>query len=112
MTVTIFIVVPRVATNPWQASTNSSGRQTGFDEEVELGELGKIVEDPTIALRIQFINEQTGEAIQLVGRKGLHPPVWIAAGETGFDRSSRAYQALVHLARDLGIDNQGQVCLE
>ncbi len=45
------------------------------------------------------------EAIQLVGRRGLHPRVWIAAGETGFDQSSSSYRMLVSLARDLGIDN-------
>lgn len=47
------------------------------------------------------------EAIQLIGRRGLHPPVWI--GMRGGDRPTRGEKsrnALARLARNLGIDEQ------
>ena len=67
VTVTIFVMVPRSNSNTWIGRTGSATRVVGFDDEVELGQLGEVILNPEVVMRVQFIDEKTGKPFQVVG---------------------------------------------
>ncbi len=47
------------------------------------------------------------EAIQMIGRRGLRPPVWVGTrGVETLNQGEKGRNALIRLARNLGIDDQ------
>ena len=55
----IFLMLPRNpgATRPQQPGGSSPRHLTGFDEEIQLGQLGEILENDTVVMTVEFVDE-------------------------------------------------------
>jgi len=67
LTLLLFFVVPRLGSGAWYGTSLSPLRAVGFSDRVTLGELGKIIENPEEVLRIQFVDDATGEPYEVAG---------------------------------------------
>lgn len=57
-TAALFVVFPRVGLSLLLLNRPGQGRMVGFSDKVDLGQIGTLRTDPTIALRVTFPNEE------------------------------------------------------
>ena len=57
----VFLFVPRMGTGAWRGGFGAPRMGVGFSRNVELGELGRILENPEETMRIEFCDDETGE---------------------------------------------------
>ena len=75
LTATSFLAVPRLGRTTWQATVPSKQQVVGISEQVELGELGSVVENPEAVMRISFYDQATNEPYTVTDSllfRGLH----------------------------------------
>jgi len=65
----MFVLIPRVWAGSFRifSDTPAEGRQplTGFAEEVSLGDMGEILENPNLVLDVEFFDHQTDEPLDV-----------------------------------------------
>jgi protein-glutamine gamma-glutamyltransferase len=84
----IFLVLPRRAgATRNQGAPPMSRHLTGFDEEVQLGQLGEILENDTVVMTVELTDEE-GETIQPVGE-----PLWRGVTMLRYDKGKWHRQA-------------------
>ena len=84
----IFLVLPRRAgATRNQGAPPMSRHLTGFDEEVQLGQLGEILENDTVVMTVELTDEE-GETIQPVGE-----PLWRGVTMLRYDKGRWHRQA-------------------
>ncbi len=64
---TIFFLLPRWTIRNRQAPSNEPLRSIGFAKTVTLGELGQVVRNPEIVMRIQFFHRRSSKPFKLIG---------------------------------------------
>ena len=71
----VFLTVPRLGRTAWRGAAPSPQRVVGFSQEVALGSLGEIIEDPGEVMRIQLLDDCTGDVDPLRDEVYLHGTV-------------------------------------
>lgn len=62
----IFILTPRIWAGSFNLFSDTATQPlTGFAEEVSLGDMGEILENPDIVLEVEFFNHQTNERLDV-----------------------------------------------
>jgi len=74
-TAVVFFILPRFGQPAWRSPFYKQQRMVGYSGEVELGELGQVIEDPTDVLRIEFTDPATGSMVPVAGPVYLHGTV-------------------------------------
>ncbi len=74
VTVVLFFAVPRFGNSAWR-SAPLAGRTVGFSQKVTLGELGEVVENPAMVMRLQLVDQRTGQPLKLQGEPLLRGSV-------------------------------------
>jgi protein-glutamine gamma-glutamyltransferase len=79
----IFVLTPRIWAGGLRffgdEGTEANQPLTGFTDEVRLGDMGEILENPSLVLEVQFRNYQTGEALgveQTMAQQGYDVPLF------------------------------------
>ena len=67
LTLLLFFMVPRLGSGAWYGTGLSPLRAVGFSDQVDLGDLGRIIENPDEVLRIQFVDDATGQPYEVAG---------------------------------------------
>ncbi len=67
LTLMVFFVLPRWGRDPWRGPRPGATHAVGFSEQVTLGELGSILENPEEVLRIQFFDYASDEPYRVFG---------------------------------------------
>ena len=75
VTLLIFFVVPRRGLPAWRGAFASLPSLVGFTEEVRLGELGRIIENPQEVLQVRFFDGPGGPPYSILGEVYLHGTV-------------------------------------
>lgn len=74
-TAVVFFILPRFGQPAWRSPFYQQRRMVGYSGRVELGELGRVVEDPAEVLRIEFAEIGTGRLYPVDGNIYLHGTV-------------------------------------
>jgi len=64
--VVFFYAIPRSGSSAWQHPGMTGRQRTGLTREMRLGGIGNILRDDSLALRVVFIKESTGEPFEAV----------------------------------------------
>jgi protein-glutamine gamma-glutamyltransferase len=67
MTLVLFFALPRFGHFDWQGTITQPNPLVGFTDDVQLGELGQIVENRTEVLQVKFLNDSDDASQQLHG---------------------------------------------
>lgn len=67
LTAVAFFMLPRLGQPAWRSVIVNVQRVVGFSGEVELGELGTVIEDPTEIMRVVLADASTGEKLTTEG---------------------------------------------
>jgi hypothetical protein len=67
LTLVVFLTLPRFGQGAWRGVPTRTRRAVGFDDRVQLGDLGSVIEDPTEVLRAEFFKPGTNEPHQVRG---------------------------------------------
>lgn len=92
VTVLVFLCVPRFGDSAWRGAALQAGRTVGFSQEVELGALGAVAANPDLVMRLQLIDEQTGEPFQLRGEPLLRGAVATIYQDQQWRRAAPRYR--------------------
>jgi hypothetical protein len=65
LTLVIFFLLPRISVGILQKPRGEGLRTTGFSEQVDLGMIGSIKEDPQIVMRVELPDQPTGRKDRL-----------------------------------------------
>jgi hypothetical protein len=57
----VFFLVPRHQRIAWQGIVPPRVESVGYSEEVTLGELGSVIQDPQLVMQVRFSDRETGE---------------------------------------------------
>jgi hypothetical protein len=57
----VFFLVPRHQSIAWQGIVPPRVESVGYSEEVTLGELGNVIQDPQLVMQVRFSDRETGE---------------------------------------------------
>ncbi|MFL2869942.1 MAG: DUF3488 and DUF4129 domain-containing transglutaminase family protein, partial [Pirellulaceae bacterium] len=64
--IVFFYAIPRSGSSAWQHPGMTGRQRTGLTREMQLGSIGNILRDDSLALRVVFIKESTGEPFEAV----------------------------------------------
>lgn len=64
--IVFFYAIPRSGSSAWQHPGMTGKQRTGLTREMQLGGIGNILRDDSLALRVVFIKESTGEPFEAV----------------------------------------------
>ncbi len=67
LTAAAFFTLPRFGQPAWRGQNVEPRRSVGYSNEVELGELGEIIESPQEVMRVQFVDPDSGRKIPVNG---------------------------------------------
>ncbi|MEA1952019.1 MAG: DUF3488 domain-containing protein, partial [Planctomycetota bacterium] len=90
LTAVAFFTLPRLGQPAWRAQNVTPRRSVGYSNEVELGELGLIIENPEEVMRVQFADPDSGAKVQVDGEIYLQGAV-LTAYKNGFWMSTTNY---------------------
>ncbi|MGD0382263.1 MAG: DUF3488 domain-containing protein, partial [Thermoguttaceae bacterium] len=71
VTVVLFVFLPRFGQVGWMGEIMGNTQTVGFDDKVNLGEFGQIIENPGEVMRIRFYDQATGEPYE------VHGPIYL-----------------------------------
>ncbi|HLA84936.1 MAG TPA: DUF3488 domain-containing protein, partial [Thermoguttaceae bacterium] len=74
-TAVVFFAMPRFGQTAWRSPFHQQRRMVGYSGKVELGDLGRVSEDPAEVLRIEFTDPGTGRMVPMDGAVYLHGTV-------------------------------------
>lgn len=74
-TAAAFFALPRLGQPAWRGQNVEPRRAVGYTNEVALGELGLIVEDPQEVMRVQFVDPNDGHRAPVLGEVYLQGAV-------------------------------------
>jgi len=74
-TAVVFFILPRLGQPAWRSPFHQQRRMVGYSGQVELGELGRVLEDPAEVLRIGLTDPATGRMYPVDGAIYLHGTV-------------------------------------
>ncbi|MBT7257203.1 MAG: DUF3488 domain-containing protein, partial [Planctomycetaceae bacterium] len=66
-TMVFFYCIPRTGNSAWHHPGLSNAGRTGMTREITLGQVGRILEDDRLALRVSFIDEKINEPYEVAG---------------------------------------------
>ena len=95
VTIVIFLAVPRFGNTAWRGGTSAAGRTVGFSQKVTLGALGDVIENPDIVMRVQFVDDRTGEPIQVRREPLFRGSVVTTYAHQQWSHRSRRYRRTV-----------------
>ncbi len=67
LTLVLFVVFPRSTQSEWRAAIVAQRHLVGFSEEVQLGELGEIIESPEEVMRIKLTRSESNRPCRVLG---------------------------------------------
>ncbi len=67
LTTVVFLTLPRVGTGGWRQGSAAPLRSVGFSDEVTLGSLGHVVENPQEVMRVRFVNHGDDSLYPVLG---------------------------------------------
>ena len=67
LAVGVFFLVPRFGQRVWRGAVPGGGRTAGFSDRVSLNDLGRILENPEIVMRVGFADEETSRPVEVFG---------------------------------------------
>jgi hypothetical protein len=67
VTLLMFFAMPRFGRTAWRGAVLEPRQAVGFNDEVALGELGKIIENPQEVMRVSFFDHATSEPYPVRG---------------------------------------------
>ena len=67
LTAAAFFTLPRLGQPAWRGQNVEPRRSVGYSNEVALGELGLIIENPEEVMRVQFVDPDSGRKIPVEG---------------------------------------------
>ncbi|NMC18781.1 MAG: DUF3488 domain-containing transglutaminase family protein [Thermogutta sp.] len=65
--VLLFVAVPRLSGGAWQGAAGRIARGIGFSDQMRLGEVGSLLEDPSPVMRVQLEDAFTGDPVSAGG---------------------------------------------
>ena len=65
VTVVVFFAIPRFGGTPWKGNSVATRHVVGFSQQVTLGDLGMVATDPGLVMRVQFVDVESGQPIEL-----------------------------------------------
>lgn len=68
LTLAVFFVIPRIGAGVLQKTSGDVVRTTGFSDQVDLGMIGSVKQDPQIVMRVELPGQQTMEKDRLYMR--------------------------------------------
>jgi len=68
LTALIFSVVPRYHRAAWQGFAATTIRMVGYSDEVTVGDLGPVVQNPEVVMRVQLFDPETNQPFAVQGR--------------------------------------------
>ena len=68
LTAMIFSAVPRYHREAWEGIGDRTIRIVGFSDEVTVGDLGPVIQDPQVVMRVQLIDPESHKPFSLLGR--------------------------------------------
>ena len=97
LTAAAFFTLPRLGQPAWRGQNVGLRRSVGFSNDVALGELGEIIENPEEVMRVQFVDPDSGQKIPVEGEIFLQGAVltyyakghWKNAAPDGRNRTWR-----------------------
>ncbi|HIA20368.1 MAG TPA: DUF3488 domain-containing protein, partial [Planctomycetaceae bacterium] len=66
-TMVFFYCIPRTGNSAWHHPGLSGAGRTGMTREITLGQVGQILADHRVALRVAFVDEKTNEPYEVAG---------------------------------------------
>ena len=75
LTAVAFFTLPRLGQPAWRGKNVTPRRSVGYSDEVALGELGLIIENPEEVMRIKFSDPHSGRKVSVDGELYLHGAV-------------------------------------
>lgn len=86
LTTMVFLLLPRVGTSGWRQSAGAPLRSVGFSDEVSLGALGSVVENPEEVMRVRFVEHAQEKHYPVYGEVYLRGAIL-----THYDRGRWSY---------------------
>jgi transglutaminase-like putative cysteine protease len=65
VTVVVFFAIPRYGGTPWRGNAANARHVVGFSQQVTLGDLGMVATDPGLVMRVQFVDAESDQPIEL-----------------------------------------------
>lgn len=61
LTTLVFLLLPRLGTSGWRQAAGAPLRSVGYSDEVSLGALGSVIENPQEVMRLRFVDDSSGK---------------------------------------------------